>query len=350
MPPKPAADSPREPQHPLCAPFPPFTVFSDFSVIFSPYFGLDAAGLEIVCFPVLPAAIVVYALRCSPACRTRRAHTARRPHAPRVGRLPPSLSAAAAPRRRRLRPAPPAPLVEGGAAQDRGGPVAAAIGRPTPPLSAAGAWAAAALGRGEPRGRERGRLRPYLSALPEPLTSFELETGPFPSRLGLPRTRPGTEVSAAGGPGARRPFSGARSFPRATAERRRDRTDSGGAGRGAPAAGGAGAVRGAGGAGRRAAALQPCRRSGPAATRALGAGPARGPAAPCSLPPGVKAIRAAVFVCELRPAACRLIAAPRAFKKIARSPWGNMPVGLWADRASGLRSSGDKRLSAWRGS
>lgn len=199
----------------------------------------------------------MYALRCSPACRTRRAHTARRPHAPRVGRLPPSLSAAAAPRRRRLRPAPPAPLVEGGAAQGRGGPAAAAIGRPAPPLSAAGAWAAAALGRGEPRGRERGRLRPYLSALPEPLTSFELETGLSPSRLGLPRTRPGTEVSAAGGPGARRPFSGARSFPRPTAERRRGRTGRGGAGRGAPAAGGAGAARGAGGTGRHAAALPP---------------------------------------------------------------------------------------------
>uniref|UniRef100_A0A8C4UH03 Coiled-coil-helix-coiled-coil-helix domain-containing protein 7 n=2 Tax=Falco TaxID=8952 RepID=A0A8C4UH03_FALTI len=192
LPPKPAADSPREPQHPLCAPFPPFTVFSDFSVIFSPYFGLDAAGLEIVCFPVFPAAIVVYALRCSPACRTRRAHTARRPHAPRVGRLPQSVRAAAAPRRRRLRPAPPAPLVERGAAQGRGGPAAAAIGGPALPLSAAGAWAAAALGRGEPRGRERGRLRPYLSGLPEPLTSFELETGcPLPP--GLPRTRPGTE-------------------------------------------------------------------------------------------------------------------------------------------------------------
>lgn len=158
-------------------------MFSDFSVIFSPYFGLDAAGLEIVCFPVFPAAIVVYALRCSPACRTRRAHTARRPHAPRVGRLPQSVRAAAAPRRRRLRPAPPAPLVEGGAAQGRGGPAAAAIGGPALPLSAAGAWAAAALGRGEPRGRERGRLRPYLSGLPEPLTSFELETGcPLPPR------------------------------------------------------------------------------------------------------------------------------------------------------------------------
>uniref|UniRef100_A0A663E1S7 Coiled-coil-helix-coiled-coil-helix domain-containing protein 7 n=2 Tax=Aquila chrysaetos chrysaetos TaxID=223781 RepID=A0A663E1S7_AQUCH len=88
-----------------------------------------------------------------------------------------------APRRRRLRPAPPAPLVEGGAAQGRGGPAAAAIGGPALPLSAAGAWAAAALGRGEPRGRERGRLRPYLSGLPEPLTSFELETGcPLPPR------------------------------------------------------------------------------------------------------------------------------------------------------------------------
>lgn len=51
------------------------------------------------------------------------------------------------------------------------------------PLSAAGAWAAAVLGWGEPRGRERGRLRPYLTGLPEPLTSFELETGsPLPPR------------------------------------------------------------------------------------------------------------------------------------------------------------------------
>ncbi|XP_032078162.1 uncharacterized protein LOC116511999 [Thamnophis elegans] len=127
--PQPTADSPREPQHPFSARFPPFTGFSDFSVIFSPYFGLDAAGLEIVCFPLFPAAIVVYALRCSSACRTRRAHTASRPHAPRVGHLPLSLSFLAAPSRWRLSRSQLAPLVGVNAARDRPGRNRAKIGQ-----------------------------------------------------------------------------------------------------------------------------------------------------------------------------------------------------------------------------
>ncbi|XP_064026592.1 coiled-coil-helix-coiled-coil-helix domain-containing protein 7 isoform X1 [Pogoniulus pusillus] len=80
-------------------------------------------------------------------------------------------------------------------------PLKAGADPPPPPLEARPCHSAPPgrgrrrrLGRGEQRGRERGRLRPYLSGLPEPLTSFELETGCPPPASGLPRTRPATEV------------------------------------------------------------------------------------------------------------------------------------------------------------